>query len=490
MPYLSYPSGAVIPVFLISEIMNHAPSVGLVMSYDLVNGFLVTLFLSLTVFFFLRRLQLRANHAFLFALIPILLELFLPEPFYYFQNSFFTDQAVILPFVLVVFLEVVREGRRGRFRSIVDLLQALVFFYGTFTDWFFVFIAFIFYLDRLFFGEIRFRPRKDFFKDSLKFATPPLAAIFVFLIQVTAMMWGDLENAAEWIKHKYVVRSGLNGSTSELGAGSGGYLHHIARWAKEGYGLFGLAVIAITVLFSIGIYFFVNWRKRQKRAVAPAIQSIARLSFIITVPCILQILAFLNHSAVHSFSVLKLSVPFATVPFVLIPVSLVMAVRSKKEAGSFKYMFTAIIGAFILAGFSIAQASPEYDHFFNPKNTFWYHVADVTNKHTVADDVVFSPDMEVPYHPPQPVSLTMKKVYRVKTVSDVAQEIQNAHGSYRVVIIFWNKPGKGSYWGKAVSAADSTLDDGAFYCYYSAAAIKKLESEYNGGPSLGTGAQA
>ncbi len=489
MPYLSYPPGAVIPVFLTSEIMNHAPTVGLVMSDDLVNGYLVTLFLSLTVFFFLRRLRLSARLAFLFALIPIPLELFLPEPFYYFQNSFFTDQAVILPFVLVVFLEVIREGRQERSRRIIDLLQALVFFYGAFTDWFFVFVAFIFYLDRLFFREIRFRPKKEFFKGSLKFAAPPLAAVLAFLIQITVMMWGNLGDAAKWIEHKYVVRSGLSGSTSEL-HGGGGYLRNIARSAKAGYGLFGLGVIAVTVLFSVGIYLFVNWRKRQKRNVAPEVQSIARLSFVVTVPCVLQILVFLNHSAVHSFSVLKLSVPIAIVPFVLVPVTLVLLLKPKNgTGGSSQYMFIAFIGAFLLAGFSIAQAIPEYNHFFYPKNTIWYRIVDVTNEHTAANDVVFSPDMEVPYHPPQLVSLTMKRVYRVKTVGDIIQEIQNALGDYRVVIIFWNKPAAGSYWDKAVSAADNTLEDGAFYCYYGVGGVKKLESEYNGWPSFVPGPQ-
>ena len=64
------------------------------------------------------------------------------------------------------------------------------------------------------------------------------------------------------------------------------------------------------------------------------------------------------------------------------------------------YQFFSHI-TFLLTGFTSAQASQEYNHLFNSKNEKWYHITDVVNKHTTVNDIIFSPDMEVSYCPPQ-----------------------------------------------------------------------------------------
>ena len=111
-PYTSYPPGTILPIYISSELLGQEPSPGLVMGYDLLNHFLVSFFLCLMILFLLRN-QLRFDiiNSFYF-IIPILIELLLPGPLYWFQNAFFSDQAVILPFVVYVFLEVIRDGMR------------------------------------------------------------------------------------------------------------------------------------------------------------------------------------------------------------------------------------------------------------------------------------------------------------------------------------------------------------------------------------------
>ncbi|MBU2524949.1 hypothetical protein KKG71_07185, partial [Patescibacteria group bacterium] len=108
--YASYPPGAIIPIYAISKIINKEPTPAMVMSYNLANQFFITLLLIATVFIFLRRLGLPLFYTFLFSLIPLATELFLPAPMYWHQNVFFSDQAVILPFIFFIFLEILRDG--------------------------------------------------------------------------------------------------------------------------------------------------------------------------------------------------------------------------------------------------------------------------------------------------------------------------------------------------------------------------------------------
>jgi len=55
--YFSYPPGALIPIYLISKLIAQEPNPALVMAYNLSNHFFITLFLSLTIFFFLNLVQ-------------------------------------------------------------------------------------------------------------------------------------------------------------------------------------------------------------------------------------------------------------------------------------------------------------------------------------------------------------------------------------------------------------------------------------------------
>ncbi|MHB9111835.1 MAG: hypothetical protein ACYC4D_04305 [Thermoleophilia bacterium] len=471
-PYLSYPPGAVIPVYMISMLSQHEPSVSMVMRYNLFNHLMITIFLALTIYFFLRSLKLRTGIAFSFALIPILLELFLPSPFYYHQNSFFSDQAVILPFVLVVFLEVLRADASGRRRKVIDILQGLVFCYGVFTDWFFIFIAIVFYLKRLIFGEIGFRDRKEFFHGSLKFAAGPVAGFALFVIHMTIFMWGDLGYAVEWLKVKYLARAGMASSDTKS---KWDYYQDILGHINQGYGTAGIIIIFITMLFVVALSVYLLIRKLKARSISSEVLRIAQLAFIIVVPCVLQISVLINHSAVHSFSVLKLSVVVSVVPFVLIPVFLAVMARDLNRKVNFSHaMVVVMIPALLLAGFYLAMVHDGYKEFFRERNAYWYLLATATTRNTKANDIVFSPEMYVSTGPPQPLSLTMKRVYQIKAVDEIGEKIKDTQGDYRVAILFWRKPEPGTYWYSVMLSADSTKQDSEVFCaYFSPESIRK-----------------
>lgn len=53
VPYVSYPPGTVIPIYLIGLVSRHEPGISMVMEYNLLNQWLISIILALIVFFFL-----------------------------------------------------------------------------------------------------------------------------------------------------------------------------------------------------------------------------------------------------------------------------------------------------------------------------------------------------------------------------------------------------------------------------------------------------
>lgn len=114
IPYTAYLPGAIVPIYVLGELLGQNPTPSLVMGYNLLNHFLVAFFLSLMLFFFFRQLKIDFLNSFLFSLIPLFIELLLPGPLYWFQNVFFADQAVILLFVLYIFLEIIKDDLKEK----------------------------------------------------------------------------------------------------------------------------------------------------------------------------------------------------------------------------------------------------------------------------------------------------------------------------------------------------------------------------------------
>jgi hypothetical protein len=203
-PYPSYACGTIIPVYMISRLTGDEPTPSLLMSYNLLNHFAIAFFLSLTIFLLLLQLSCSGTNAFLLSGIPIVIQLLLPAPLYWHQNVFGSDQAVILPFVLFVFLEVARgSSRRGKGFAIIWFLQALLLFYGVITDWFFIFIAFVVYVKRVLNGELGSALR-PFIKKSLLFWFPLILAMFLFILQLHYL------GVLHLITEKFLFRAGLS----------------------------------------------------------------------------------------------------------------------------------------------------------------------------------------------------------------------------------------------------------------------------------------
>lgn len=477
-PYLSYPPGVVIPIYVISELTKQEPTPALVMGYNLLNHFLIAFFLSLIIFFFLRKhLKVNLLNSFLFSVIPIFLELLLPAPLYWHQNAFFTDQAVILPFVFYIFLEVIRdilkdstiENRRNL--RIVNILQNITLFYGFLTDWLFVFIGLTIYIKRILDKSIPLSREmflnRNFFvfiKESVKYWFVPLLVLFLFAVQVTAI------GGSGQVISKALFRTGMSSSgASYLNDGLSIFMGYII----EGYGRIavGLIVASLTFFVLIGLYLALGrFRKHEN---LNKIKKVICLMGMLLVPCILQVLVFRNHSVIHDFSVLKFSIPLATIPFVLLPITIALLFENPlknllnklKPLRRFnKYnliLLMVFLIVFITASPYMISEFPHYKGMFPPANNTFEVIGTSLQENTGYNDVVFSPDFQIPENPPQQLSYSMKRVYQINSMNNIKEEVKNVKGNYNVVIMFLKPPS--NYWVQTLQNIKPTEDHGIYY---------------------------
>ena len=474
-PYTSYPPGTIIPIYLFSELTSHKPTVAMIMEYNLLNHFLIAFILGLTIFFFLRQLKIDMVNSFLFSLIPIILELLLPAPLYWFQNVFFSDQAIILPFVLYIFLEVLRDGIYGKNLRILNIIQNLVLFYGFLTDWLFVFLALTVYIKRVVDGEIvlnrqlSYANLHSFLMSSLKYWLVPIIAVSLFLLQVFVL--GETGNTVS----RFLFRSGL----SQIGIENlyGGF-NTLFGFFITGYGAIGLFLLLVSIGICIYISFLLiskSYKKKSHKVVK--LKKIFYLIGLFIIPCVLQVFFFFNHTIWHDFSVLKFSVAISTVPLVLLPVMIFLLTENSMGEG-FKSRFTSIFNLFqrfqvnprlfiiFLLAFSatlgyVTYEFPNYSKLFPEPNDNYEVIGSTIQNNTVYNDIVFSPDFEIPVNPPQQLFYSMKRVYQINSIEDIKNKV-NGLNNYNIVIIFVDPPS--SYWKKVL--VNSTHVTNGFNYYY------------------------
>lgn len=466
-PYTSYPPGVVFPIYFASEIIGHEPDVALVMNYDLWNHFLVALFLSLIIFVFLRQLKIDLLNSLFFAIIPIIMELLLPAPLYWFQNAFFSDQAVILPFVLYIFLEVLRDDVKAKNNLMfLNIVQNIIMFYGFLTDWLFVFIALTVYIKRIISGEIVLNKKVyPFIKGSLLYWFVPLLAIALFAAQVYVL--GTLSHTVS----NAFFRTGVSQNGAKyLHNGLSIFLGHLTK----GYGPVAIPALFISLISIPLAYYYIY--KQKVSCNVEKIKKTLYLMGMLLVPCLLQVCFFRNHSVVHDFSVLKFSVPLATIPFVLLPI-LISFVSENSLLKSLNYdiniskyfkmnfrIFIIFLVVFAAVSSYVIYENPNYKSFFPGINNNFKIIGDSIAKNTGYNDIIFSPDFEIPENPPQQLAYSMKRVYKVNSPQALENKIKKLKikGNYDIVVMFLKPPS--TDWKEFLDNA-TVIRDGNFYYY-------------------------
>lgn len=463
-PYTSYLPGAIIPIYIISKLQGNEPTPSLIMKYNLINHFLIAFFLSLIIFFFLRQIKIDYINSFLFSTLPIFLELLLPAPLYWHQNVFFSDQAVILPFVLFIFLEVIRSAATDKKLKVINIFQYFIMFYGVLTDWFFVFVVFTVYIKRIFEGEMFKGSILTFLKKSFTYWAIPLIVVLLYIIQLFSL--GTVRQTID----KLFLRSGTSADGINY---TDIFYNRVLEFMYSGYG--EIITLALFVSMLIILIYFVTFFILRIR-VDKNIKKITAIIGILLVPCLIQLLIFKNHTIMHEFSVLKLSIPLTTIPLVLVPIFLFFIfmgpyddkkyiLRFKDHCMKFNYiLFMVFLIAAALTSISILSEHNNYQKFFSTSSNNYEELGNSIQKNTQYNDIVFSPYLEIVGYSQYGCSqielaYSMKEVYRMSSLNDIKEKIKDINGSYRVIVLFI-----GSEW-KNKPANATLIQDGNYYYY-------------------------
>lgn len=443
-PYLSYPPGAVIQFYLVSKVLGKEPLPAELMVFNLANHFLIALVLMLTVFFFLCQIGASVGGAFGLATIPVLFELLLPGPLYWHQNVYFSDQAVILPFALVVFLEVLRDQVHTRSgRLLLGTAQVCMFFLGMLSDWLFAFVSLVVYLKRLVHGELG-KSVLAFVWASARFWFPVTLALGLFAYQLVRY------NALSGLVRIFLFRAGLE----PVGVGYARRFSEVfwQQYIPAAYGEWatillwgGLALVVLATIYAL----MQRWRTQP---IDQRFLRTASLMGILLVPCFLQVYAFRNHSMIHDFSTVKFALPFATVPFVLAPVLVAaffstdltriyvthLSITRTESPRRVEPRWPVPVVVLLLVLVAIVYTTrehPRFHEFFPQPNPEFAAIGEFLNKETEYRDIVFSPTLEIKSLPPQQLAYAMKMVYRVDSGAAIRQKLDKLGDADYVVDI-------------------------------------------------------
>lgn len=434
--YPSFPPGNIIPVYIISKLTGHQPTPALVMSYNLLNHFLITLFLSLTVFLFLRSIRVQYTYSCLLSIIPIFVYLFMPGTLYYHQNVYFHEQAVILPFVLFIFLEVLLDVVKSkRAKATVKILQAFVMFFGILVDWLFLFITIAVYVKRAVTGEFG-KKFWAFLKRSFFFLAPAMLALCLYLTQLAVLSGFGIS-----LWRKILFRVGLSRDVSKY---TKDFPKMIARHMSLLYGKISAVLLAITCFAVIAALVYLTVKLIRKKHVDGPLARTVALAGIIVVPCVVHPLVFRGHVVFHDYSVLKFAVVLSAVTFVLLPLMAILFLRSghgeKASTLNRAYMnrkrminVTVVIVLLLFAiGLSVSQLV-DFRRMFPKAQDF--NIEKFVGANTDYNDIVFSPYYQIPMEPAQQLSFSMKRVYLFSSIDDIMNKVREVKGDYVVNVL-------------------------------------------------------
>ncbi len=464
-PYVSYPPGFVLTAYAYSLVSEGAPTVSSLMSWNLINHGLIAVALGGLSLLVLRRLGLDRGTATLLAAVPPTLELLLPGPLYWHQNVYFADQAVLLPYVLFILLEAIRDAYPSA-RAGSHWWQALTMAWGLACDWLFVCLVGVAYVKRLATGDIPppWSNTKAWWWRNLQFGAGGLLTLGLFFVQLTFL--GMLPR----LKERFLERIGATDVNADFTA-----RFNIIFWGEyipTQFGAVGpmLAWVALSGCLLLGGWW--GWRAVRSQSPLPGVALAVWTMVLLAVPCFLQVYALRNHSAIHDFSALKFSLVIAAVPFVLLPVTLLTGLASGWSTCTYRRMGVAAV----LLTAALAYILPVHMGFralFPEPAPIIELLGTAVRQSVTPSDIVFSPDFEIPTDPPHLLALAGKRVYYAPSIAAIAADVSRYPTSnYNVVLLFLRPPDAG--WERDLTGFQGVMNSGLLLYRFDARTFAEL----------------
>jgi len=377
-PYVSFPCGAQLPPFVLVKALGGNVTPGFFHSWGLVwHGVIGWLLICGLLLFSANEQEPERT---LGAFLPGFLWLGTRGPLTFFPTLWFADHAVLLPFVLVGLAEVIVAHAllRERHRRWITWSLPVLIFWGTYTDWLFVPLCAVILVYRLF----HHRDVRAIFPAFVRqVALPAALAVTLFFLQLFWVLGPHFVSA---LLERFLVRSMDTAGAFER--------HESLLWYVYGHFVesMGGLTIALTVLALLLLC------ARPRAIPSPWKDFLVLLS----VPSVLLLLIFRQHSAVHQFTIVKFMIPTCILLGGILPRALVFP---------HKQSVLAILCIFFLL-YEGRQYWISVDPPVDRQAREW---EEAVRRSFGYDDVLFTPEpsFEIPEQPPGQLARSRKRIY-------------------------------------------------------------------------------
>lgn len=432
-PYVSYPTGSTLFVYVIARLAG-VEKIGISFLKHLqwiLLGLEMILF-ALFVYLFVSKQLIRCSSEKIFIAVSLAtVWCCMPGNVWYMANVFFADQCVIFWVMLFLLLEYLTTTVVENKRSLmtIRILNAFVIYMGVLTDYYFWIMMFVTVVVHLLHHYVRHNTWKEMLVDILWYVLPSLFAVCCFLWQLSFTDgWFDM------LMRKAKQRTGLTHETSIIKGLGYGFVccfggHSFVRGAFIGMWMCVIGLVLCRVLRS----------KKLQNIFADEQQMIVVVG---TVSPLLQMLLLNNHSAEHEFSMLKLFWPFV-MSTLLVTYWLNQSRQGKaalKEAQNSKHgrisgfacTYSKVLVCLIVVLGIPVSGMQFYDFRYEKKD---YTVEKAIYRVTDDTDVCFSFSYEIPPNPPESLSVSEKRVYRITDIVEIDSYFANLDESANRLLV-------------------------------------------------------
>lgn len=397
--YPSYPIGSALPIYALAKLLPSISIIKLIHFYSLANHLAISLVAFLIVYLSLKK-DLPNYEVKKYALLAGISYIFMSKPFYWHSVVYFADQAAILPFAIILLLELKVRNNKNQ-SPLILIIQSILILFMLNIDYLAIplsMIIFIFRLiDRVNIKGLK-KPGRYILFNTLQIFLPIFIGVLIFYYQLNS---NNLTNA---IIEKFLYRAGLN-KDGLFYIDKYGYISIINHIGLKTSVIMFATFVALT---------FGYIKTRKTKFLIPLI------GFIV---CTTQIILLRNHSIIHDFSVLKFFFPFSIGLF-----GIILSIRIKNMINNDflaervdKIKFILIVLLLIVSFIKTWRLE-----FPEPLVNFSSTGVEIRRIFSYADVLIsLDENFHIPDNPPQLLTMSRKRVYKFESKSKALGFISN-----------------------------------------------------------------
>lgn len=416
--YISYPPGSLVPLYLIAKVAGKKEiSIGFVKRFVQCQYYLSIFLLGLLFYICLKILEVKSR--LLITALPVMLSslwAFLPLNFYYMRNIYFADQAVILLSIIFFLIEIMLHYEKFlKHNVLLQILSSIVLFVGILTDYYFFCIGFVAFCFRIISNFEKYPDKTILYR--LFSSTWPM---IVSTIIAVGLFIGQLLIVPDGFDLLIITFLMRTSSGTEFGG-----LKALINNFNNDFSVFFLPFLIVVTIICLIFPLIRNKYSNEK-------QMIIRWLSIIILSTVLHTIILREHTIIHEFSMLKYNL---VVVFIVFAFLCWVYVNYKTNAdGRMKiFLSIALTLIFCLILYCLVSLQSYNQYYYNQRMLKQDHsVAQFIRANTNYYDVVYSPDYEINWNPPQDLAISKKRIYRVSSLKEIPV---NALADYAIINI-------------------------------------------------------